>query len=135
MYRNCNKKPMKIIDRLRKVNCVTLFEKTIFFLPGEMETGGIPPLKNFAKLIRTFFAMSFRQEVLSGHFCFETSLRTLCILDRKREEWKDWRGSVPVIEDLLCARQVSVKPLYCICYCLVMFSVHLCVHYILYCTV
>jgi len=33
---------------------------------------------------------------------------------------------------LLCARQVSVKPLYCICYCLVMFSVHLCVHYILY---
>jgi len=24
------------------------------------------------------------------------------------------------------------KPLYCICYCIVMISVHLCVHYILY---
>ena len=46
------------------------------FLPGEMETWGIPPLKDFDQDVRTLFDMSFRQEVLSGHFYFETSLRT-----------------------------------------------------------
>jgi len=38
------------------------------FSPAEMETGGIPPLKDFDQYVRTLFAMSFRQEVLSGHF-------------------------------------------------------------------
>ena len=95
--------------------------------------GEIPPLKDFDQDVRTFFAMSFRQEVLSSPFYYGDKLQDAMMHSRQKERRVKrlervetcYRGS-------LCARQVSVKPLCCICYCLVMFSVHLCVHYILY---
>ena len=65
--------------------------------PGEMETGGIPPLKDFARLFGHFLPCLFAKRSCQVLSIVETSLRTLwdaISIEREKSEKTGESGSL-----------------------------------------
>jgi len=102
--------------------------------PGEMETGGIPPFRGFARLFGHFSPCLFAKRFCQVLSILETSFRTLCdaiSIDREKSEKTGESGNL-LMAIIYVFVKYLVKPLHCDYAVYVIVSTGYYVHYSVY---